>query len=633
MTGTDVRARLEAGDLACVLDGADVRDLSFAGRRLLTRLYIAVRDEAWNTIPFEVTRRDVSSGPGRFDVALSCSVDDGPIRAEWSVSIAGRADGEFSYSMRGRMLSSFRYAKLGLNLHHPLPESLGARWVSRRGDRRASGRIPGLIEPQFFVDGKLTGMFMPYDELVLEAAAGEEVVFSFTGDEFEMQDHRNWTDYNLKSYSTPLEIPIPLTAEPGQPLEQAVTIRPRYANGPLPTPDAGHVAVAVDRRRVASLPRIGSEFPDELDALEAPAADLVRELSLDYVRVNLDLTSDEAVEVGARRAEAALACGAPLELVLVVSPGEVRAEEVGRLERWLARSRPRLERVVVLEAPRGFIIGRTATAGAKVRALRSAVESCCGPSALVSATEQFFADLNRQWPDLTGVDGVGYTICPQVHAADDTSLMENSWGQADTVLTARARGGRRPVHVISVALIGKFGPYPGGVPDVPVRTAYGDPRQFLPFAAAWTVSSLGQLVDAEAASVTYFELAGDRGLVRRAAGSPWYAGPVYRVLESVTHWRGGNLVRLACPHGGTLAGLGMEWPDRSELLVANLAPEGRRVVLSGLAGDAELHELASPAPGGGADWVGPRRAERADGARGTAAFEIGGYGVARLRTG
>jgi len=46
---------------------------------------------------------------------------------------------------------------------------------------------------------------------------------------------------------------------------------------------------------------------------------------------------------------------------------------------------------------------------------------------MVAGTEQHFADLNRAWPDLDGVDGVGYTICPQVHAADDTSLMENSW--------------------------------------------------------------------------------------------------------------------------------------------------------------------------------------------------------------
>ena len=69
----------------------------------------------------------------------------------------------------------------------------------------------------------------------------------------------------------------------------------------------------------------------------------------------------------------------------------------------------------------------------------------------------------------------------------------------------------------SVAMIGKFGPYPGGVPDVPSTPSYGDDRQGLLFGAAWAVSSLRQLVDAEAASATYFELSGSA----RACRHPW----------------------------------------------------------------------------------------------------------------
>ena len=167
---------------------------------------------------------------------LSCLVDRPPINAEWTVTVAGSAAGEFSYLMRGRALSSFRFAKLGLNLHHPLPESLGARYVARRGDMVAIGKIPTLIEPQFVVDGKLTGMFMPYAELVLQSAGDDELVFRFTGDEFEMQDHRNWTDYNLKSYGTPLEVPLPLSAQPGQVFEQSVVVDVRRARGGHDTP-------------------------------------------------------------------------------------------------------------------------------------------------------------------------------------------------------------------------------------------------------------------------------------------------------------------------------------------------------------------------------------------------------------
>jgi hypothetical protein len=252
---------------------------------------------------------------------------------------------------------------------------------------------------------------------------------------------------------------------------------------------------------------------------------------------------------------------------------------------------------------------------------------------MVSATEQFFAELNRAWPQLAGVDGVGYTICPQVHAADDISIMENSWGEADTVLTARARSGGRPVHVTSVAMIGKFGPYPGGVPDVAVRSSYGDPRQHELFGAAWTVSSLRQLVDAEAASATYFELAGDRGLVRtRAHDNEATPVPVYRVLEAVLGWRSGNVVRVGQFYGADLVGLGAEWADRSELLVANLGSAERQVELDGLAGEVtDLSELTND-PSSGAAWAELRPTPGPSGQLEKAAFRIGPYGVVRVRT-
>lgn len=634
MTG---RLVLKAGPLTCVLDGPDIRDLAVAGQRVLTRLYIAVRDEAWNTIPFEYTVRDSSSGPDHFRVELWCSVDAAPVQAEWAVFIAGNAEGEFSYAMKGQALSSFRYAKIGLNLHHPLPEYLGAKYVVRRGAQTATGRVPSLIDPQLFVDGKLTGMFMPYEQLVLQSAADDEVVFGFEGDEFEMQDHRNWTDYNLKSYSTPLEVPLPQTAQPGQPIVQSVAVDARRTralrHGPGSPATRGPERAVVIRDQVVELPQIGSEFADEVANLDGDAAGLIGQLPLDYVRVNLDLTGDDgAMGAAADKARQVGGWGRPIELVLVVSPGEASPGEIDRLDRWLEQARPQLARVVVLEGPRGFFIGRTTSSPANVRAYRGVVEKWAGPTKLVCATEQFFAELNRWWPEMAGVDGVGYTVCPQVHAADDISLMENSWGQADTVTTARARSAGRAVHITSVAMIGKFGPYPGGPPDVAVRSAYGDARQYSSFAAAWTVSSLCQLVGSQAASATYFELTGARGLVDSDRAGVM-AGPVYRALEAVLSWGAGNVVQVGTVAGANIVGLGAEWPDRSELLVANLAPEGREVELTNLAGAVvEFSELNCEGPTRGAAWVAsPPREPTADRPGGTT-FTIGGYGVARIRT-
>jgi hypothetical protein len=182
-------------------------------------------------------------------------------------------------------------------------------------------------------------------------------------------------------------------------------------------------------------------------------------------------------------------------------------------------------------------------------------------------------------------------------------------------------------------MIGKFGPYPGGVPDIAVRSSYGDPRQHELFGAAWTVSSLRQLVDAEAASATYFELSGDRGLVRTGAdGDEAAPVPVYRVLETVLGWRSGNVVRVGQLYGGDLVGLGAEWADRSELLLANLASTARQVELDGLAGEVtELSELTND-PSAGASWAELSTTAGPSQRPGAVAFTTGPYGVVRVRT-
>ena len=47
----------------------------------------------------------------------------------------------------------------------------------------------------------------------------------FTGDLFETEDQRNWTDASFKTYCTPIGLAHPFRAEPGQRFEQSVTIR------------------------------------------------------------------------------------------------------------------------------------------------------------------------------------------------------------------------------------------------------------------------------------------------------------------------------------------------------------------------------------------------------------------------
>jgi len=48
-----------------------------------------------------------------------------------------------------------------------------------------------------------------------------------------------------------------------------------------------------------------------------------------------------------------------------------------------------------------------------------------------------FADLNRNRPDLSNIDGVAFAATPQNHAYDERTVMENTQGLYDPVVTAR----------------------------------------------------------------------------------------------------------------------------------------------------------------------------------------------------
>ena len=55
---------------------------------------------------------------------------------------------------------------------------------------------------QPYEDGSFHALFAAFDQLEV-ALDGGTVVFDFEGDLWETEDHRNWTDANFKTYSTP----------------------------------------------------------------------------------------------------------------------------------------------------------------------------------------------------------------------------------------------------------------------------------------------------------------------------------------------------------------------------------------------------------------------------------------------
>ncbi|CAN5727894.1 hypothetical protein BH23CHL8_BH23CHL8_00590 [soil metagenome] len=209
------RTILRAGAVTATLDGADLRNVSVNGVELVQRVYVAVRDAPWNTIPAELSDWVLELGADRFRVSFRASHRHADIRFDWAGVIEGSPEGAITYEMDGLCQGTFQYSKIGFNVHHALDGSVGRAYRAQTEGGELRGVLPDDIDPQRIVDGTLSGMFAPYSDLAIEVIDGLEAVIGLEGDLLELQDHRNWTDANFKSYATPLALGSPSTARTG----------------------------------------------------------------------------------------------------------------------------------------------------------------------------------------------------------------------------------------------------------------------------------------------------------------------------------------------------------------------------------------------------------------------------------
>ena len=217
--------------------------MTWRGTELIQRAYFAVRDAPWNTVPGVIEERSIERRSDSFSALIRQRhhYEDIDLRVE--LSVAGHADGTLVIGATTVAESSFRYSKIGLNLHHGLRTYRGATGRARTLDGWVTFSLDDEIEPQLIRDGTLTAMFAHYDVLEVELPP-VTARFDFDGDRFEMQDHRNWCDANWKTYGTPLEYGFPMECAAGQRFAQTVTISVSDTSDSPPAVSPRHLAEA-----------------------------------------------------------------------------------------------------------------------------------------------------------------------------------------------------------------------------------------------------------------------------------------------------------------------------------------------------------------------------------------------------
>jgi hypothetical protein len=552
---------------------------------------------------------------------------DGELVYRWRCTIEGAPDGTITYAMDGVAERDFPYRRIGLCVLHPTEVFAGAAFEASSSASRSAGKLPASVGPQCFDGETFPPLFDAFDRLRMTSGDDLAVEFAFQGDVFEMEDQRNWTDASFKTYSrSPMTRAEPWQLSAGTELRQRVTVSsdgapssPRVSRSPF---------VSLGDAVIGRVPAIGVALESDGLAHGAREIEALRELRLAHLRVDLHLTRERWRAELDRGAALALELGCALELAVFADADpaafEVLAAALG--------DAPPVARVLVLAedaevTPPGLV---------------DAAHTALGDVPVGGGTNVYFAELNRVDAFPRSFDAVAYPVTPQVHSDDDLSLVETPVAQADTVRRARLLAPSAAISVTPITLKPRYNPDapdastpPGELP------ANVDVRQMALITAAWVMASVHRLGEAGAASATYFETIGWRGLLEpdplppRDAPFPSVSGmlfPVYHLLAELAPLSGLELLECTSSEPLTVEAMQMASAQSRLVLVANLTPRPQRAGLSMIGRDAVIRRLNVEAVRrhlGESSREGWERAKIGDGGR--LELDLSGYEISILR--
>ena len=572
--------RLTAGPLQVDYDSGDLRCIRLGNQEIVRRIYVVFQDRNWTARPWIIESESIEAEQDSFqiDVRARGTFDASPFT--WRGHVTGSPDGEITYSIEGDTPSAFLRNRLGICLLHPMAGFSGRACTIGH----ASGETSVTAFPDHIAAHQ---PFMDVRWMEYPAADGVDTRLDFSGEVFETEDHRNWSDASYKTYCTPIALSFPVEVTPEDVIRQSVRLTlngvGNYAVAPTATESdaitSGVVTIDVGANTVP-LPLLGTQITDL--PWSDDEVDSIRHLGLNHLLITIDATGpDPAADLRAAY-DVAIRTATRLHVRLVDADDSAYAS-----------LRPTVDEVAPL-VDSWMILRRdeSVTSSAQQRVARDALGAdlpwCAG-------TDHYFTEINRQHPDMSGATWLAFSLNPQVHAHDDRSILQNTASQAIVArdATSIAHGAR--LHIGPVSLRPRFNPNATD-PDADVSStdlpASVDDRQRTWLGAAWTALSLRALAGSVDA-VTYFEALGWRGLRERDSGSadpgafpsgPGEEFPVYGLLRAL---EGFSLVHPTTSDQPEVADALILASDTGQLraLILNLEDSPRSIRFTGTIND------------------------------------------------
>ena len=580
---------LRAGALTVRYDSGGIRYVKLGDELVLLRVYVAVRDHHWNTIPARITVLETLLGADAFEIRFEADHHEGEVHFRWQGTFSGSSDGTLVLKMDGEALSNFLRNRIGFCVLHPMACAGAPCTVEHVDGTMTNGAFPLKIAPhQPFVNMRA---------IRHEVTPGVQAEVRFSGDTFEMEDQRNWTDASYKTYSTPLALPMPVLVSVGTRIKQAVTLRLIGDVKPIEVREPEAVQLTVDTGTVVGrLARLGLRAAGHEQPLTVQEIERLRLLKLAHLRADVYFDQPDWEARLRQTIGEAQALDVALEIALHVGDGVGAGAQDGllALRRIVDERTPAVAAWLVLDGS-----GQGTTPPEAVALARRHLESYATDARFAGGTDGYFTQLNRVRPSLDGLDLLSYSLNPQVHAFDDASLVESLATQAVILDSGREFSGGRGLMVCPVTLKMRANPERAQpvVDRLPIQV---DPRQRALFGAGWTLGSIKYLSEGGAESATYYETTGWLGVMEREevtssfAEFPSKSGevfPLFHVLADVGEMAGAAIYSAVSDEALRIDGLMIGRGDRQRILIANYSPAPETVMLTGIEGEGTLRRL------------------------------------------
>jgi D-apionolactonase len=573
--------RLVAGPLSLEVVNGVARALRWHGTEVVRAVDCPIRDESWATYPAQSPEENSESRADEFNFERSYVVAGGALSCR--LVFVGRSDGFFRASAELTVNRDFRTNRAGFAVLHPIATVAGTPLTVVCSDGVSTlAEFPRMISPvQPVVD--IAGL--------IYSVQGINVTITFSGETFEMEDQRNWTDASFKTYCRPLSRPAPYLLAAGDTVRQEIEIQLTGGSAQLADAFTGVVT------NTLGLSRTGESVPVvslALDATSLPSKDESSIARLLAPRILQLRVTPESVDRVLDSAQALIAGDRPEIELEIVLPQDRQIDD--SLELVAKRcSRVGLQPARVIALPEAYLRSYQPTGpwpvGPTPHDAALAARSRFPAALIGGGVLTNFAELNRCRPDMSVCNYITHGATAIVHAADDRSVMESLEGLSQVFASARALAGLGDYRLGLVSIGMRSNPYgPDMVanPDqIRLPMAGIDPRQRGLFAAAWAIGAVAATEQHGISSMALAALVGPLGIIYRRAAwpQPMYDQrpsaaiyPLFHVIRALSQIAGVPRLTIV---GGSRSVVGVAGETRlgSRVLLANISDASCTVVL------------------------------------------------------